>query len=95
MNVFDFFVKQGNASGIPMPAQSHALTALAVGNDTFGTIMHEMPAMSPCGADCCEAIRNGMSFAKSIRDTFGNDRDEDLDNVLRILCDVVACKIRG
>lgn len=94
-NVYDFFLRQAHAALGPSVAPAQALAAYAVGTDTFADVMREMPAMSPCGADCCEAIRSAMSFAKSIRDTFGYDRPDDIANVLRVCCDVVACMIRG
>jgi len=95
MNVYEFFLIESRKAIGPSIAPAQALAAYAVGTDTFANVMREMPCASPCGEDCVAAIQQAMGFAKSIRDAFGYDRPDDIANVMRVCCDVVACFIRG
>lgn len=63
--------------------------------DTFGSILAEMPLDSACGDGCKEAIDNAVLMCMSIREAFGDDLPKLHENVAYAACRVCSCFIRG
>lgn len=93
--VYDHFLATIAIAVGPSIVPAKCLASYAVGTDTFGAVMKEMPLESPCGDECRGVIDTAAKFCRSIRETFGYDKSEHIVAVLAACCDVVACLIRG
>lgn len=67
----------------------------ATDDDKFGAILASMPADSPCGAACTQAIDNAALVCADIRMAFGDDIPRLYENVVYTNLRVLSCFICG
>lgn len=62
---------------------------------TDADILEEMPLDSNCGDSCREAIDAASKMIGHVREAFGDDKPDHIQNILLAVVDTCGCFIRG